>query len=81
MEFNEIFAIKVRKILQERKITQYQLAQLSGLYNSTLSMILNCKHNSMSVDTLIAVCRGLNVELHELLDDEIFFLENINDDK
>lgn len=40
MKLNKAFALRVREILKEKKMTQYKLAQETGLYHSTMIDIL-----------------------------------------
>ncbi len=40
MKLNKAFALRVREILKENKMTQYKVAQETGLYHSTMTYIL-----------------------------------------
>ena len=46
MKLNKAFALRVREVLKEKKMTQYKLAQETGLYHSTMTDILNCKYKT-----------------------------------
>lgn len=60
---------KVNKIMNERNITQKQLAQLSGITESSISRYL---HNAQRprMDIVVNIAKALHVETEYLLDDD-----------
>ena len=46
MKLNKAFALRVKEVLKQKKMTQYKLGQLTGLYHSTITDILNCKYKT-----------------------------------
>ena len=72
MSLNQAFAIRVRKLLGEKKMTQYKLEQLTGLYHSTMSYILNYKVKASNFNTMALIIRELGVTISEFFDDPIF---------
>lgn len=60
---------KVNKIMNERNITQKQLAQLSGITESSISRYL---HNDQRprMDIVVNIAKALHVETEYLLDDD-----------
>ncbi|MBQ3221296.1 MAG: helix-turn-helix transcriptional regulator [Clostridia bacterium] len=80
MKFNQLIAKRTRNLLRSRNWTQYRLAQRGALPLSTLSHVLKCKSDTLTLETLLNICRGFDITLFEFFDDELFTSENISDD-
>lgn len=57
---------KIKKLRQQRGLSQSALAQMSGIAQSTLSYLESGK-KAPQFDTLTAICRGLDMSVLELL--------------
>lgn len=79
MKLNEAVAHRIKEILKERGITQYQLYLKTGVPQSTLSTIMKCSYPSMKLRILYEICDGLEIELEDFFDSEVFLRENIED--
>lgn len=77
MKLNKAFAFRVREILQEKKMTQYKLAQATGLYHSTMTDILNCKYQTPNFKNMTLIIRELGMTMSEFFDSELFNFENL----
>ncbi len=77
MKLNKVFALRVREILKEKKMTQYKLAQETGLYHSTLTDILNCKYNTPTFKNIDLIMRALGMSMAEFFDSELFDFEKL----
>lgn len=77
MKLNKVFALRVREILKEKKMTQYKLAQETGLYHSTLTDILNCKYNTPNFKNIALIMRALGMTMAEFFDSELFDFEKL----
>ena len=77
MNLNKAFAIRLSKILNERKISKYKLEKESGLTHSALRYIFNEINTDVKFSTIVKVCNALNITLTEFFDDKIFDLENL----
>ena len=80
MKLNKAFAQRVREILKEKKMTQYKLAQQTGLYHSTLTDILNCKYQTPNFKNMALIIRELGMSMHEFFDSKIFDFDNLEID-
>lgn len=74
---NEAFALRVKEILQEKKMTQYKLAQNTGIYHGTLINILGCKYKSANFKNMALIIRKLGVSMSEFFDSPLFDFENL----
>ncbi len=77
MKLNKAFAFRVREILQGKKMTQYKLAQTTGLYHSTMTDILNCKYQTPNFKNMTLIIRELGMTMSEFFDSELFNFENL----
>ena len=77
MKLNKAFALRVREILKEKKMTQYKLAQETVLYRSTLTDILNCKYKTPTFKNIDLIMRALNMSMAEFFDSELFDFEKL----
>jgi len=77
MKLTQAIAIKVKNLLMERSLTQYQLFKLGGVPRSTLNDIINNKKKRVSTDSIYQICATLGVSLKQFFDDDLF--ENLDD--
>lgn len=64
----------------ERNLTQYRLAQLSGLPFATVKSIMQRRANGVGLKTLIMLAHGLGMTVSEFLDDPSFSYDSIGED-
>ena len=72
MKLNKAFALRVRQILKEKGITQYKLAQETGLYHSTMTDILNCKYQTPNFRNIALIIKALGLSMSEFFDSDLF---------
>ncbi len=80
MTLNEAFAIRVKELLNEKKITQYKLCQQTGLYPSTMNYILHAKTKASNFKSMALIIRALGISMTDFFDSPIFNFENLNVD-
>lgn len=59
--------LRLKEILEERGISQRELARRMNIRPSTVSHLCSDKVNAAYFDTLEQICRTLNISLPELL--------------
>jgi DNA-binding Xre family transcriptional regulator len=79
MKLNEAVAHRIKELCRERGITQYQLYLKTGVPQSTLSTIMKCSYPSMKLRIIYEICDGLELDLAEFFDSEVFKRENIDE--
>ena len=79
MLLGEAVALRISELCKERGLSQYGLHKLSGVPQSTLSTILNCKFHCMKLRIIYDICEGLEISLYEFFDSPVFDRENITD--
>lgn len=72
MKLNEAITQRINKILIERNITINKLANISCLTQSTVDSLVNGKSKNPKLLTIVRICDGLNIELRDFFDDELF---------
>ena len=78
MKLNKAFALRVRQVLKEKGMTQYKLAQETGLYHSTMTDILNCKYQTPNFKNIALIIKALGLSMSEFFDSELFDFEKLS---
>lgn len=65
--------------MQERNLTQYKLAQLSGLAETTVADIRKMRNKGTNIQNINAIAQGLEIDLTEFFNSPFFSRENITD--
>lgn len=65
--------------MQERNLTQYKLAQLSGLAETTVADIRKMRNKGTNIQNINAIAQGLEIDLTEFFNSPLFSRENITD--
>ena len=79
MKLNYAIALRLKNLMEEKSIKQYQLFKASGVPQSTISTILSKENKTIKLDTLYSLCQGFQIELQEFFSDELFNSFNIED--
>lgn len=77
MKLNKAFALRVREILKEKKMTQYKLALMTGLYHSTMTDILNCKYQTPNFKNMALIINALGMSMSAFFDCEYFDFDKL----
>lgn len=80
MTLNKAFALKVSKILAEKKISKYRLEKETGLTHSTFRYIFNEVNKDLKFSTIVKVVGALDMTLEEFFSDKLFNLSNLEMD-
>jgi putative transcriptional regulator len=59
--------LRLKELLEQRGISQRELARRMNIRPSTVSHLCSDKVNAAYFDTLELICKTLEVDLHELL--------------
>ena len=79
MTLSQAVSIRITELLKQRNLTQYALHKLSGVPQSTLSTIINCRFSGMKLRIIYEICEGLEITLEEFFNSPLFSRENITD--
>jgi DNA-binding Xre family transcriptional regulator len=77
MQLNQAVSKRLTELLDERKMTQYQLYMKSGVPKSTIGNLVNCTYDSMKLRVLHELCQGLGISLSDFFASPLFEEENL----
>lgn len=77
MLVNKAVAMRISKLLAEKKITQYRLEQESGIPHGSMASIMNEKNKTVTLTTVILLAKGFGISLLDFLNDPLFSFENL----
>lgn len=72
MDLQKAIQLRIIKLCEEYNITLNKLATLAGVRQSTINSIVNGHSKKVQVLTILRICLGLNIQLSDFFDDEIF---------
>ena len=72
MRLSKAISEKILKICIEKNITPNRLASICCLTQSTVQNLINGKSRNPKLLTIIRICEGLNIDLKDFFDDELF---------
>lgn len=75
---NDVVVDRICKYLGEKDLTQYKLAQLSGIPFATIKSIMQRRTKGITLKTILMLSNGLGITLKEFLDDDCFLIENLD---
>lgn len=61
--------IRIKQLMKKKNISEYRLAKLSGLSQSTISNIFN-RNTAPTIPTIEAICNGLGISIAQFFADE-----------
>ncbi|MDY4676113.1 MAG: helix-turn-helix transcriptional regulator [Candidatus Borkfalkiaceae bacterium] len=74
---NDVVVERLCKYMGEQNLTQYKLAQLSGIPFPTIKSIMQRRTKGITLKTIIMLADGLNIKPSEFIDDPSFLAENL----
>ena len=72
MKLGEAVALRIKTLLHERKLTQYELAKLSGVSRQTISTVIKGQRNQVSLKTVCRIAVAFGMSPSQFFDDTIF---------
>ena len=77
MQLNEAVSARLKDLLRERNMTQYQLYMKSGVSKSSISNIINCAYDSVKLRLIHELCQGLEINISDFFDSPYFDEPNL----
>lgn len=72
MRSNEALRLRIRELCRVRGLTLNGLSRICGVTQSTLNNIVSGRNNSVTLSTLQKICDGLDMDLAEFFDTDLF---------
>ncbi|MDE6108132.1 MAG: helix-turn-helix transcriptional regulator [Oscillospiraceae bacterium] len=77
MQLNEAIGKRLRELLEERDMTQYQLYKKSGVPKSTIGNIINCSYDSVKLRIIHEICQGFEINIYDFFHSPLFEESNL----
>ena len=77
MQLNQAVSARLKELLQERGMTQYQLYMKSGVPKSTIGNVMNCAYDSVKLRVIHELCQGLEISITEFFTSPLFDETNL----
>ncbi|MCM1289556.1 MAG: helix-turn-helix transcriptional regulator [Corallococcus sp.] len=77
MKITEAVAIRLNEIMKEFDITQYRLSAKSGVAQSTIHDLRNCKSKSINLVAIYEIMDGLELDIEYFFNSPLFKRENL----
>ncbi|MBR6736855.1 MAG: helix-turn-helix transcriptional regulator [Clostridia bacterium] len=78
MTVNDAVVKRIVELLNERKMTQYRLEQLSGIQHGHMQWIMSGKSKTVTFSTVLRLASGFGMTVIEFLDSDLFLFENLD---
>ena len=75
---NEVVVDRLNYYMGKMNLSQYQLAECSGVPYPTLKSIMQRRTKGITLKTLVMLARGFHVSVSEFLSDEYFHYEELD---
>lgn len=72
MDLQQAVKYRILKLCRERNITINKLAMLAGMNQSTVNSLIDGTSQNPKLLTILRLCLGLDIELKEFFNDDIF---------
>ena len=77
MQLNEAVSARLKELLTERDMIQYQLYMKSGVPKSSIGNIVNCAYDSVKLRLIHEICQGLNINISDFFNSPYFDETNL----
>ena len=77
MQLNEAISRRLNELLQENRMTPYQLYIKSGVPKSTIGNVLNCAYPSMKLRIVHELCQGFGISITDFFNSPLFDEDNL----
>lgn len=78
MQLNQAVSMRVKELLKEHGMTQYQLFVKSGVPKSTLSNLISCSYDSVKLRIIHEICQGFEITIPDFFDSPLFDEVNLD---
>lgn len=72
MDLQEAIRLRIIQLCKEKNITINKLSTLSGMQQSTVNSLVTGASKNPKLLTILRLCLGLDMQLKDFFDDEIF---------
>lgn len=77
MNVCQAVSYRIKALLKEKEMNQYQLEKASGILHGTMDCIVKVKNKTVTLSTIMMIARGFNMSFIEFLNDDIFLSDEL----
>ena len=78
VQLNQAVSKRLKQLLEEHEMTQYQLFSRSGVPKSTINNIINCAYDSVKLRIIHEICQGFPISIAEFFQSPLFDEDNLD---
>ncbi len=75
---NDVVVERLYQYMEEKKLSQYKLSQLSGIPFPTIKSIMQRRTKGITLKTIIMLSSGLGIKPSEFINHPSFEIENLD---
>lgn len=80
MKLSTAVALRISKILEEKKRSQYRLEKIIAMPHNTMKTLMGERNQSVNLKTVMQIIRGLEMTTADFFNDPIFEREDLEID-
>ena len=77
LKLNEAVSKRLKELLDEKNMTQYQLYVKSGVPKSTIGNIMHCSYDSVKLRVIHELCQGLDISIPDFFNSPLFLEDSL----
>lgn len=78
VKLNEAVSLRLKELLSQHNMTQYQLFSKSGVPKSTINNIIQCAYDSVKLRIIHEICQGFQITIAEFFQSPLFDEQNLD---
>lgn len=78
LHLNQAVSMRLKELLAQHGMTQYQLFARSGVPKSTISNLVNCSYDSVKLRIIHEICQGFPISIAEFFQSPLFDEVNLD---
>ena len=78
VKLNEAVSLRLKELLNQYHMTQYQLFSKSGVPKSTINNIIQCAYDSVKLRIIHEICQGFQITITEFFQSPLFDEHNLD---
>lgn len=78
LHLNQAVSMRLKELLVQHDMTQYQLFTRSGVPKSTISNLVNCSYDSVKLRIIHEICQGFSISIAEFFQSTLFDEVNLD---
>ncbi|MBQ8749552.1 MAG: helix-turn-helix transcriptional regulator [Clostridia bacterium] len=77
MVLNKAFALRVNRMLEEKKMSKYKLEKITGISHGTFRNIFSEVNKDLKFSTMAKIIHALDMTIPEFFNDKLFDFANL----